>query len=275
MKRSVVCLVTFGAAFGLPVPSPAQAAFIYLNIPSIAGEDPVPGHPGTMAVQSLTITPDQFSVVKRVDRASPAIVTAVAAGTPLGTASLFLYNATPSGPADATLSFPNVLASSYQLLGGGVVPLEIDGFSSTTPAFVYLEVPGIMGESSVPGHPNVMPIQSFSLADNEFSVVKAVDKASPAIFEAVQLGTQFSTASLLFYDSTPTGPPDATLTFEHVVASSYQLQGGVGIPQEQDGFQFESILSPSATASPEPASLTLLFLGLAGMAGYGWRRRKA
>jgi type VI protein secretion system component Hcp len=139
---------------------------------------------------------------------------------------------------------------------------------------MYLELPGIKGESSVPGHLNVMPIQSFSLTDNEFSVVKAVDKASPAIQKAVLHGTPFSTASLLFYYSAPTGLPDVTLTFGNLIASSYQTQGGGVIPQEQDGFHFESILSPSATAVPEPSSLALLSIGAVGLVAAARRRRR-
>lgn len=40
------------------------------------------------------------------------------------------------------------------------------------------------------------------------------------------------------------------------------------------GGEIRGFLEPQAAATPEPASLTLLGIGIAGMAGYGWRRRK-
>src|SRR5258707_13598979 len=106
-------LVVFWTTFLLP--SPAQAGLVFLDIPSVAGEDPTPGHPGTMAVQSLTVVPKNFSVVKRVDVASPHIFNAVVNSTVLGTVNMFFYNSTPTSQPDATLSFQNVIASSYLL----------------------------------------------------------------------------------------------------------------------------------------------------------------
>jgi hypothetical protein len=41
----------------------------------------------------------------------------------------------------------------------------------------------------------------------------------------------------------------------------------LGPPFTEDG--------PTLTAVPEPATITLLAIGIAGMAGYAWRRRKA
>jgi type VI protein secretion system component Hcp len=247
----------------------AQAGPIYLSIPSITGEDPVPGYPGAMAIQGLTVTPNGFSIVKSVDKASPQIVQAVQEGSPLGTATALFYNQAPSGPPVAKLAFAMVLASSYQLMGGGPPLLEKDGFASTTPFSIYLEVPGIAAESSTPGHPGAMAIQSFSLSGNGFSVVKAVDKASPQIVQAVAEGTSFADASVLFYDSTPTGPPDATLFFSNVLASGYQLQGSGDPPLENDSFRFRELVGQS---TPEPSSLVLTASGVLGLLCLARRR---
>ena len=241
----------------------ARAAQIYLNLPSISGEDPTPGYPGAMAAQSVTVVPDGFTIVKNVDAASPGIFGAVVAGTPLGTATLLLYNAPPAGPPDATLLLPGALASAYQLLGGGNPATEQDQFSSTAPAAIYLELPGIMGESSLPGHPGVMQLQTFTLAGNALSVVKPVDAASPDILLAVASGTHFSTASVLIYDSLPPlSQPSATLVFHNVLASASQLFGSGNPPLEQDTFNFASISQPT----PEPAAWVMITTGTALLA---------
>lgn len=68
----------------------------------------------------------------------------------------------------------------------------------------------------------------------QFSIVKSVDSASPQIVNAVASGALFPSGSALLYNSNPAGPPNATLGFQNVIASSHQLQGGGTL--EQDGF---------------------------------------
>jgi type VI protein secretion system component Hcp len=247
--------------------SGAVAAQIYLNIPGISGEDSIPGHSSVMAVTSLTVDPSQFAVVKRVDSASPTIHLAVVQASSFSNASLYLFNSNPTGPPDATLSFQNLIASSYQLLGGNT-PLERDGFHFSPTVTMYLELPGITGESSTPGHPGVIAIRSFSLSGDSFSVDKLIDKTSPQLFLDAAQGTSFSTASVLFYDSTPQGQPDMTLEFRNVIDSGYS-QSGINQPLETDTFNFASVTFPG-TATPAPGSLTMLALGLMSVVGLGW-----
>jgi hypothetical protein len=65
-----------------------------------------------------------------------------------------------------------------------------------------------------------------------------------------------------------------------VTLDNYILQGG-DLFGRDTGDGYETTQAPgtftffeAASSTPEPASLTLLGLGIAGMAGYGWRKRK-
>jgi type VI protein secretion system component Hcp len=215
-----------------------------------------------MAASSVTIVPTGYSITKNIDAASPAISAAVIGGTPLGTTSLLFYDAAPIGAPTAILNFPNTFGTGYMLVG----PTENDSFSSTAPASLFLEVPGIPGESSTPGHPNIMQIQEFTLA-GDFNVVRPIDTASDDIQVASAQGTIFPTANLLLYNSAPVGPPDAILSFTDLLVSSYQPAGGVSQPLERVSFAYTDLL-PQV---PEPTAGALFGLASATLM---WARRR-
>jgi len=201
----------------------ARADTLYLSISAITGENPVPGYPGVMSIQSISISETGFSIQKQVDKASPQILQAVTEGAPLGTASLLLYNSVPADPPDALLGFSSVLASACQLDG----QTKTDSFATIISEFMFLGLPGIPFESSTPSHSNVTPIDSLSISPSEFSVVRRIDSASPAILKAAIDGTPFPAATVLFYDwPMPQGPPDTELVFNDVFITGYQQSGG-------------------------------------------------
>jgi type VI protein secretion system component Hcp len=236
--------------------SAARGASLYLQIPGIVGEQSPPGYPGAMAVQSMEITPNSFAVVKNIDSASPQIVHAVTIGTIFPNGSALIYDSVPTGPPDSSFLFKNVVGSSYQIQSNGTT--EKDSFAASNPLSMFLEVPGIVGASSTPGHPFVMQITSFTLTANEFTITKALDSASPQLALAVANGTIFSTADILFYNATtPAGPPDGVFGFETLVASAYQPLDN----NETVTFNFANV--------PEPA--TPLLLTSAGLLFGAWR----
>jgi hypothetical protein len=72
-------------------------------------------------------------------------------------------------------------------------------------------------------------------------------------------------------------PLSDTMTFGNQTLSSLGVTPGTyvwtwgGTGPDADSFTLQ--IGP-ATATPEPASLTLLGLGVVGLAGYGWRRKR-
>jgi type VI protein secretion system component Hcp len=253
------------AMAGLMMGTPATAVEMYLNVPSIAGEQAVPGYPGVMELSELTIAPLTLTVTKEIDSASTAIFTATALGTPMGTVSTLLYNGAPGAQPDAKLDFFNTLISSYQTVGGTT---EEFSFSADNPVQLYLDVPGIPGANGTPGYPNAMLIESFTLTSSSFTIVKLQDSASDDLLLANAQGVQFADARLLLYDALPPGAePDAMLDFQNLLVTASQSVSDPVRPLEQHTFSFETLSQPV----PEPG--TGLLIAVAGAATALSRRR--
>lgn len=190
---------------------------------------------------------------------------AVANGTLLGTTDLLAYDLPAVGAPGGHLVLPNTLASAYQ--GGG--PTEQVTFNTTGLLGLYLELPGIVGEASVPGHAGVMNLQSFALdASGYFEVTKAVDAASQALLLAAANGTQFPVAEGLFYNTQVPGPQaDGAIKFEDVIISSYQTSGGAAGPAvETVRFSFVSV--------PEPGVFSVGAIAVVGLCHRSRRARR-
>jgi hypothetical protein len=166
-------------------------------------------------------------------------------------------------------------------------------YNSTTGGVVGPNVP-IVGtvmtdpSSGTPGLTYVLP----ELVNNgDVSVFNANPVTAPVLSDLLRftnnqgdLTVGHSTANLLIYysvmddgSSTPDGLADLPFTTSPANAngSIFEIQsepntGLVNFDWLPGGNEYVGI-----SDAPEPATLTMLGIGIAGMAGYGWRRRKA
>jgi type VI protein secretion system component Hcp len=246
----------------LSIHGPARAALsIFVELPGVTGESNAPGRPDVIALDSLSVAPGEFDATKLVDSTSPALFNAALSGTPYASASLLFYDdLLADTQPDAALVLHTALVSGIAPVMLGPNPGERVSFAFATPALsLFLELPGVTGESSAPGHSGVIQVESIALSANGFSVLKLVDSTSPGLFTAALSGTPYATASLLFYqDILSASQPDFALVYQHALVSGIASAGSLETPKEEVSFA-----SDATRVVPEPAAAYLLAVALA------------
>jgi type VI secretion system secreted protein Hcp len=148
-RALIIGLVALTAA------SPARAALsYYVFISSIPGESTAQNHddwiaalafsgemnnPPSIGPSGLTSTTPQFfpvTVLKPLDKASPSLAKAVAAGTSLGDVILDVIDSVSALPV-YHITLRNAVASSYQVSGASELPMEFVSFDYEAIEWTY------------------------------------------------------------------------------------------------------------------------------------------
>jgi type VI protein secretion system component Hcp len=260
MKTRALGLWVLGAALCLHAPANA-ALSVYLDLPGVTGESDAPGRADVTALDSLSVGPGAFDATKLVDGTSPALQSAALSGTPYASASLLFYDDLLSdSQPDAELVLHTALVSGIQSVMIGPNPGERVSFGFAAPTLsLFLELPGVTGEASAPGHSGVIALDSITLSANGFSVVKRVDSTSLALNVAVLSGTPYATASLLFYqDIGSASQPDFALVYQRALVTGIVAAPSQDVPREDVSFSPEGV-----HVVPEPGALSLVATALA------------
>jgi type VI secretion system secreted protein Hcp len=127
-----------------------------------------------------------------------------------------------------------------------------DAFLKNQPTFQsFLKIDGIPGESTAAKHKGEIDVLAFSwnikqavsgggAQVSDFSIVKHLDIATPALFAAVCKGDQIAQAILSVESGTSTKATSYKVVFSDIIISSVAPTGGGGeTPTEQVSLAFQ------------------------------------
>lgn len=246
-----------------------SATSLYLDVPAIPGSGAPQKYPTATQIDSFAWTAkgNNFQVSRITDSNSPIFQNYVITGNVLHNVSALFYKA-PDEKHDPylTFTFGNTLVSAISFTGAGSLEKENIQFNYDTRKIMYLKIPGVPGAASPPGYDNVLFLNSFTFDSSGLTLNRNLDSASPALSAGMANGTDFGTASLLFYDlpvgaNSPVDPPYDIMNLSDLTVAAYQTIAGPASTTEQVTFNYSDF-----NEAPEPGAQWLLGVGISALA---------